>query len=47
MKDQYANVYENKGPILKLREISGNVVENTYSYTFIAGMLLKIKVVSL
>jgi len=41
-----ANVYENKGSLLKTRGRTGNVVENKYSYADKAGMLLKIKLVS-
>jgi len=43
LKDQRGNVYENKGPLWKKWRQSGNVVENTDSYTLKAGMLLNIK----
>jgi hypothetical protein len=45
-KEQRGNVYENKGLLWKMGEVSGNVIENTYSYTLEAGMLLKTNVVS-
>jgi hypothetical protein len=43
MKEQSGNVIENKGALWKKWGRSGNVVENTYSYTPKAGMLLNIK----
>ena len=46
MNELSGNVYENKGPLLKTWTQSGNVIENTCSYTLKAGMLLKRKGVS-
>jgi hypothetical protein len=43
LKEQCANVIENKGPGLEDRRGSGNVIENTASYALKAGMLLKRK----
>lgn len=43
MKEQYANVTENKGPALSSPGRSGNVVENTDSYAQEAGILLTTK----
>jgi hypothetical protein len=40
------DVYENKGSAYHWRSQSRNVIENKGSYTFIAGMLVKRKVVS-
>jgi hypothetical protein len=42
MKEQSGNVFENKGALWKKWWQGGNVVENTYSYTLKAGMLLNI-----
>jgi hypothetical protein len=44
--EQRGNVSENKGPPWKKWKLGGNVIENTGSYAFITGMLLKIKVVN-
>ena len=43
LKEQCANVIENKGPGLEDRRGSGNVIENTASYALKAVMLLKRK----
>jgi hypothetical protein len=45
--DRRPNVYENKGVLLKTRGRNGNVIENKDSYADKAGILLKIKVVSM
>jgi hypothetical protein len=42
VKEQSANVYENKGSVIHRPAQSGNVVENKDSYELKAGMLLKI-----
>jgi hypothetical protein len=41
VNDQCGNVYENKGSAFHRRGPSGNVVENTRSYTLKAGMFQK------
>ena len=41
MKERRGNVYENKGPLWKTGWQIGNVIENTGTYEFKAGMLLK------
>jgi hypothetical protein len=41
MRDQYGDVYENKGSAFHERGRSGNVAENKGTYTSKAGMLLK------
>jgi len=41
MKEQYRNVYENKGPIFSGQGRSGDVAENKGSYSLKAGILLK------
>jgi len=41
MKERYANVTENKGSDFSSPGGSGNVIENTGSYTHSSGMLLK------
>jgi hypothetical protein len=43
MKEQRANVYENKGSPWKTQGQSGNVYENTGTYHYETGMSLKIK----
>ncbi len=43
LKERRWNVYENKGSALHSPERSPNVIENTSSYEFIAGILLKRK----
>jgi hypothetical protein len=43
MTDRRGNVYENKGSAFHSPRQSGNVTENTGSYEFKAGMLLKRK----
>jgi hypothetical protein len=43
LKEQCANVIENKGSGLDNRRRSGNIVENKCSYAQNAGMLLKTK----
>jgi formylglycine-generating enzyme required for sulfatase activity len=41
------NVYENKGSAFQSSQETGNVIENTSSYAFEAGMLLKTSKLSL
>jgi hypothetical protein len=46
LNEQYGNVYENKGSVFEGRGKNRNVIENKGSYTLMAGMLMKRKVVS-
>jgi hypothetical protein len=46
MKERHVNVYENKGSLWKAGRKSGNVIENTGTYGYMPGMLLKRKEVS-
>ena len=46
LKKQSLNVLENKGPVWKAFGRCSYVYENKHTYTNIAGMSLKIKVVS-
>ena len=46
MKEQYGNVYENKGSAFQRKGQSGNVIENKGTYRLKAGMFFKRKVVS-
>jgi hypothetical protein len=43
LNEQCGNVYENKGPALRIAERSGNPIENTGTYSLKAGTLLKRK----
>jgi hypothetical protein len=46
VKEQCANLIENKGQTFSSPRLGGNVIENTGSYAIDAGMLLKKQVVS-
>ena len=47
LKARCGNLYENKGSLFRRRMRSGNVIENTDSYSLKAGMSLKKQHVSL